>query len=79
MHTARQYGFGTWEGSLIVKGVPAFVYQVEGQLILIFNTDIVCFWPVCPFLSWLKQMYTVCLIGHKQAILVSRNFKLPHM
>ena len=51
MYTARQYGFGTWEGSRIVKGVPALVYQVEGHLILIFNMDIVCFWPVCPFLS----------------------------
>ena len=51
MYTARQYGFGTWEGSRIVKGVPALVYQVEGRLILIFNMDIVCFWPVCPFLS----------------------------
>ena len=27
-------------------------------------------WPIHPFLEWLKQIYTVCLIGHKQDELI---------
>jgi len=27
MHTANQYDLGTWEGNLLIKGVPALVFQ----------------------------------------------------
>ena len=33
--------------------------------ISIFKTDILCFWKMYPFLEWLQQMYSVCLIGYK--------------
>ena len=29
--------------------------------------------------QWLKQMYSVCLIGHKWAVLVSLKFNLSHV
>lgn len=65
MYTARQYGFGTWEGSLIIRGVPALMYQVEGHLILIFNMDIVCFWPVCLF-SFIIKADVYCVFDRPQ-------------
>ena len=37
------------------------------------------FWPVHLFLEELKQMYSICLIGHKQAVLVTIKLKLNHV
>ena len=49
----------------------------EGKhLIFIFNLDILYFWSLHLFLKLLKHMYNVCLIGHKEAVLVSINFIL---
>ena len=50
MYTVSPYGLGTWEGSLIIKGVPALASQEEGHVIFIFNMDILYFWSMCPFL-----------------------------
>ena len=41
MYTMNQYGLGTWEGSLIIKEVPALASQKERHLIFIFNMDII--------------------------------------
>ena len=47
------------EGELLTTGLPG------KSLNFIFNIDIICFWSMCPFLQQLKQMYSVCLIGHR--------------
>ena len=52
----------------------------EGKhLIFIFNMDILYFWSLYLFLKLLKQMFNVCLIGHKEAVLVSIKFTLAHI
>ena len=43
MYTTSQHGFGTWEGSLNIKGKPALASQEERHLIFIFNMDIFTF------------------------------------
>ena len=47
-YTASQYGLDTWEGSLIVKRVPAFVSQEGRHLIFMFKVAILYFWSMCP-------------------------------
>ena len=39
-YTASHYGLGTWEGNLIMEGVPALAFQEGRHLIFIFNMDI---------------------------------------
>ena len=48
--TVSQYGLGAWEGSLIVKGVPALASQEERDLIFMFNLDSLYFWSMFFFL-----------------------------
>ena len=67
--TASQYGLGTWEGSLIIRGGLELVSQEGEHLIFIFNMNILYFWSLHLFLKLLKQMYNVCLIGCKQNVL----------
>ena len=62
-YIASQYGLDTWEGSLIVKRVPAFVSQERTRLIFIFNVDILNFGQCA--LQQFKQMYKLCVIGQK--------------
>jgi hypothetical protein len=76
---ASQCGLGTWEGSLIIRGGPELVSQEGKHLIFIFNMDILYFWSLYLFLKLLKQMFNVCLIGHKEAVLVSIKFTLAHI
>ena len=47
-YAASQYGLDTWEGSFIVKRVPAFVSQEERHLIFMFKVDILYFWSMGP-------------------------------
>ena len=37
MYTVSQHGLGTWEGSLIIKEVPALASQEEGHSLLLVN------------------------------------------
>ena len=39
-YTGSLYGLGTWEGNLIMEGVPALAFQERRHLIFIFNMDI---------------------------------------
>ena len=48
MHTESQYSLGTWEGSLIIKRVPALTSQEGRHLSL--SSDILYFWIACLFL-----------------------------
>lgn len=57
--TASQYGLGTWEGILIIRGGLELVSQEGEHLIFIFNMNILYFWSLHLFLKLLKQMYNV--------------------
>ena len=46
-YTASRYGFGTWEGSLIIKGRHALAPQEGRHLTFVFNTDILFFFLAC--------------------------------
>lgn len=67
-YIASQYGLGTWEVSLIVKGVLAIGLPRRKAFISNFKTDILYFWTMHPFLQWLNQMYSVCLIDYKTGL-----------
>jgi len=62
-YTASQYGLGTWEENLIIEGGAASVFQKgRRDVTFIFNMNILYFWPMHPFLSYLKHC-AMCLIG----------------
>lgn len=74
-----QHGLGTWEKSHIIEGGPGLASLGRQAFNLYFNINILYLWSVCFFLEKLKQVYSVCLIGHKQAVLISIKFKLTHV
>ena len=75
VHTASQYGLGTWKGSLIIEGVLALASQEKGHLT--FNMDIIS--GQCALFLIIKADYNTCLIGHNLAVLVGIQFKLTHV
>ena len=69
-----QYGLGTWEGSLIIEGVPALASQEERHLVFILSGYSLLLVNV-PF-SLIKQMCNVYLRSHRQAAVVCIKLNL---
>lgn len=74
-HTQRnQYGLGTWEESLLSSTEHQhWCPRKRGIYLLVFDIDILYSWSVCSFFNNCKQMSSVCLTGHQQAVLLAQN------
>ena len=60
-------------------GRPQSLGMHSGTRLSMRNSGVLSLWAVSLFLFEFKQLHKVCLMGHKQAVLVGIKFRVTHI